>query len=301
MAYIPIPVFEFPGLIINGFLICIQNQFVQVIVVRRCRVAPPARPTVSTTKEGGCLVNLVGSWDPVLGLAASFITHALFQTCQSRFGSLVCHYFVARVEEPITVSVTRKGLLRVLDKVPYTKSISARIKDGHPARRNAIVCKVMPREGIPVCDSEARHLDANQKVLDSSGQIIRGVALNVVWDGTEPDQDRQQESLPIRGKNDKLDAQEFGHRPKGFEIVVHANPEQTEGVEADGHADVVYQTAPEISRIETDITLLVCSGGFHYDGSQSQEGFQPRILQNAALNSQEGVWIGNVDRSKKVV
>lgn len=211
------------------------------------------------------------------------------------------HDLVSRVKDSIPVLVSLEGLFGVFDKVADPEGVSDGVPYGQSRRGNPVVSKVVPREGIPVSNSKPGHLDADQKVLDGGGEVVGGIALHIVGEGAEPDQDGQEEALPVRGEEDELDAQKLGHRPERLQVVVRADPEQPERVQADGDADVVDEPAPEITRVEADIPLLVCVGRLHDDCRQGEEGLQPRILQDAALDGEEGVGVGYVDAGKDVV
>lgn len=127
----------------------------------------------------------------------------------------------------VLVLVSTKSLLGVLDQVSWTEGVPASVPDRHSGRGQPVVGKVVPRKGIPMRHGEDGHLHADKRILDRGRQVIGRVPLDVVWDGAQPDEDRQREALPVRGEDDELDAQELGHRPEGLQVVVHAHPEQT--------------------------------------------------------------------------
>ncbi len=154
---------------------------------------------------------------------------------------------------------------------------------------------------MPVSNSKRRHLNADQKVLDGGGNIVGSVALDLVREGAEPDQNGQKEALPVRREDDELDAEKLGHRAERLQIVVHAHPEQPQRVQTDGHAEVVDHAAPEIARAEPDIALLVCACRLHDDGGQGEDRLEPRILQYATLYGEKGVRIRYVDLRKDMV
>jgi hypothetical protein len=211
------------------------------------------------------------------------------------------HDFVSRVENAVAIFVTHEGLLGVLDEIANPEGVPGGIPHGHPRRGDPVVGKIVPRKCIPMSNSKRWHLNANQEVLDGCGEIVRSVPLYLVWDGAQPNQDGQQETLPIRGEDDELDAQEFGHRAEWYQIVVHADPKQPQRVETDGDADVVDDAAPEIARFQADVALLVCASSLHDDGSQGEDRLEPRILQDAAFYSKERVRIGYVDAGEDMV
>lgn len=93
-------------------------------------------------------------------------------------------------------------------------------------------------------DGEEGHFKADERVLNGRGQVVRAVAGNAVWDGAEPDEDREEKALPVRGEDDALDTYKLWHRPERFEVAVHADPEHGEGVERDCNADIVDDAAP---------------------------------------------------------
>ena len=139
------------------------------------------------------------------------------------------------------------------------------------------------------------HLEADKSILYSSGQVIGAVARYVVWNGSQEDKDGKEESLPIRGEDDALDAQELGHGPEGLKIGGHAHPEHGEGVQTDRDADVVDHAAPEVARSPSYVSFLVCTGSLHDDGRHRQKGLDPRVLQDSTFDGEEGVWVGYVD------
>lgn len=152
-----------------------------------------------------------------------------------------------------------------------------------------------------MCDGEDRHFNTDQGVLDGRRQIVLGVALDVIGDRSQPDQNGQGESLPVGCEDDELDAQELRHGPERLEVVVHAHPEQSQRVQTQRDADIVDDAAPQVPRADANVALLVRARGFHHNGRDAQDRLQPRVLKNAPLDGQEGIGVGDVDGRKDVV
>src|SRR5690242_12985955 len=141
---------------------------------------------------------------------------------------------------------------------------------------------------------EKRHLETNENILNSCGEVVHGVAWHVVWNGLEPDEDGKEETLPIRRKDDALDAQEFGHGSERLQVLCHAHPEHGKSIQTYCDADVVDEALPEVAGGEVDVALFVYACCFHDDASQCEQGLHPCILENTALHSKEGVGVGYV-------
>lgn len=55
---------------------------------------------------------------------------------------------------------------------------------------------------------KARQFKTNQNILDCAGDVVGGI-IAYVMDHTEPDENREEEALPIRGEDDEFYAQEL--------------------------------------------------------------------------------------------
>jgi hypothetical protein len=150
-------------------------------------------------------------------------------------------------------------------------------------------------------NGKAGHLNADQKVLNSGSKIVPSVAVDIIGNGAEPDKDREEKALPVRGKYDELDAKEFRHRPEGLQVMMHANPEQAQRVQADRHADVVDNADIKVARIGIQVALLIGIGGFQDNRCQGKDRLEPCVLQDAALYSKECVGVGDIDTREDVV
>ncbi|KAG7152492.1 hypothetical protein HYQ46_011664 [Verticillium longisporum] len=82
--------------------------------------------------------------------------------------------------------------------------------------------------GMRAARTEYGHFDADQSVLYGGRKVVGGIALNAVRDSTQPHQNGQQKPLPIRREDDELDAEELRHRAERQQILVHADPKQTQ-------------------------------------------------------------------------
>lgn len=82
---------------------------------------------------------------------------------------------------------------------------------------------------------------------------------------------------------------------------MQAHPEQGKGVETDGDANIIYDTCPEVSRAQPNISLLISVGCLHYDGGESQNGLQPSVLQDTTFDSEECVRVRDVNFREEVV
>jgi hypothetical protein len=152
-----------------------------------------------------------------------------------------------------------------------------------------------------VRDSKHGHLNTDQGVLNRCGQIVLGVTLDIIGDCPQPDQNGQCEPLPVGREDDELDAQELGHGPERLHVVVHAHPEQAQRIQTQRDADVVYDAAPQVTRAQANVALLVCARSFHDNGRDAQDRLQPCVLKNAPLDGQEGIGVGDVDGREDVV
>lgn len=139
------------------------------------------------------------------------------------------------------------------------------------------------------------HLITDERVLDRSSEIVWSVPGDTVTQGSQPLQDGQEETLPVRCENDEFDTQEFWNRAERHEIIVQAHPKHGKRIQTQRDTDVVHNARPEVARAETQISFLICVGSLHHNGNQRQNGFQPGILENAALDGKEGVWVGDID------
>jgi len=201
----------------------------------------------------------------------------------------MCEHVIARIEVSVLVMTARKRLFGVLNKIQWSKGVAQSILDGQACSRNSLVGIVVPGEGIPVGEGEDWHFKTDQGILNGGGQIVRSIAGNIVRDGAQPYENGQKETLPVRGKYDAFDAQELGHRPEGLQVLRHAHPEHSKGVQADCDADIVDDAAPEVARGDTNVALLVGPGGLHDDGGDGEDGLDPCILEDAPLDSEEGI------------
>ena len=107
--------------------------------------------------------------------------------------------------------------------------------------------------------------------------------------------------MPVRGKNDAFDTQEFWHGTEGFQVGGHAHPEHGEGVQTDCNADIVDDTAPKVARSQANVTFLVCSRGFHDDGSHSKQWLNPCVLEDTPFNCKKCMRVGDVDLGAKQI
>ena len=78
--------------------------------------------------------------------------------------------------------------------------------------------------------------------------------------------------MPVRGKDDEFDAKELGHRSEWYKVVMHAYPKQAKIIQAQSHADVINQAAPEVSRPEANVALLIDTSCLHDDGTDGENG-----------------------------
>lgn len=61
--------------------------------------------------------------------------------------------------------------------------------------------------------------------------------------------------------------------PERLKIVIDTNPEQSEAIEAQTDAEVVYQANIEISRFCTKVSFIVCTSSFENHGHEGKDGF----------------------------
>ena len=143
--------------------------------------------------------------------------------------------------------------------------------------------------------SEERHLEADQRVLSSRGQVVGRVTLRrATRNGAEPHEDRKHEALPITGEDDALDAEELGHGAERLQVGAHADPEEGEVVEGPADADVVDQPRPEVARVPGYDALLERPRRLHRNRGDGQPRLDPRVLQNAPLHRQKGMRIADI-------
>ena len=226
----------------------------------------------SSTQQRRLCVDFSRLRDPILSLASSFITHSLPKPRKSRLGVLVRHDLVSRVKHTVTISVTSKSIFGIFNEVTNSKRIAQCVAHGHSSGRNAVISKVVPRESVPMRSSKHGHFYADESVLNGGGKIIGRIMGDIVGDGAKEDQDGEEEALPVRREDDELDAEEFRYRSERAKVVMHAHPEQTQGVQADSDANVVDDATPKIPRAGSDVALLICAGGFHDDSRESEYG-----------------------------
>ena len=198
---------------------------------------------------------------------------------------------ISGIEGSVIVVLASERLLGVFDKISEPDSISESILDGHPGRRDGLVRVVMPGKGIPMPNCKQRHLETDDCILNCCSKVVGGVSRYIAGDGTQKLQYREEEALPIGSENDELDTQKLGHGSEGLEVPVHADPEHGQRVQAEGDADVVYYTRPEIARVNIDIAFLVCVGQLENDGSHGKYRLEVSILQNPSFNRHESMGI----------
>jgi hypothetical protein len=132
---------------------------------------------------------------------------------------------VTRIKVSVLVVFTSEHVLGVLNKIERAEGIPQRILDRQTCGRNGVVCIVVPGEGVPMSERKERHLEANEGILNGSSKVVGAVTRNIVRYSSEPNKYRQEESLPVRGEDDALDAQKFGHGPEWLQVLCHAHPE----------------------------------------------------------------------------
>lgn len=86
----------------------------------------------------------------------------------------------------------------------------------------------------------------------------------------------------------------LGHGTERLQVSAHAHPKHPQRIQTDRDGDVVDDAAPEVAALQAYIALLVGVGSLHDDGGQRQWRLEPRILQDAALDREERVWIADV-------
>lgn len=86
-------------------------------------------------------------------------------------------------------------------------------------------------------ECEQRELERDERVLDGDRQLLR---LDVVrFHPSRRNKDGHGESLPKRGEDEALDAEEFGHRPERLKVGGGCDPEKGEAVEGERYREVV--------------------------------------------------------------
>ena len=113
------------------------------------------------------------------------------------------------------------------------------------------------------------HFETNQTVLNRSGEVVGRVARNPVRQRPKPLQNRQEESLPIGGKDNELNAKEFWNRPEWRQVVMHANPEYRKRIQTYCNAHIIHNPSPEVSGRQSQVAFLVGISGFHKNGDDS--------------------------------
>lgn len=188
-----------------------------------------------------------GLWDPVLALPAALIAKPLHHPSDSCTRVGVRHDTLAGIEKTILVAFPAEGLFGVFDEITDAEGVAEGAVHGESRGVNCFVAVVAPGESVPVGDGEAREFEADEDVLDGARDVVGGVVVDVV-DDTEPDEDGEEEALPVGGEDDELDAEELcagcqrngswvsldgGYlwdRSEGMQISCHANPEYSQGV-----------------------------------------------------------------------
>ena len=82
---------------------------------------------------------------------------------------------------------------------------------------------------------------------------------------------------------------------------MQTHPEHGKRVETYRHADIIYDTCPEIPRAEPNKALFIRVVCLHYDGGEGQNGLQPSILQDATFDSEKGVGVRDVNLGEEVI
>lgn len=143
-------------------------------------------------------------------------------------------------------------------------------------------------------DCEDGHFEADESILNGGGEVVGRVLAVDIRDGAEPDQDGEEEALPVGSKDDALDAKELGHGTEGLQVIGHADPEQSQSIQTNGDADVVYDAAPQISRGEAYVAFFVGASSLHDDGGDGKNGLKPGVLEDTAFDGEESMGIRDV-------
>lgn len=106
------------------------------------------------------------------------------------------------------IALSSERELRVLDQISDTEGIAESMVYRHASSGDGVVGIIPVRESIPVGNCKTRELEADKNVLDSAGNIVRRVVADIV-NNAKPDQNREEEALPIGGKDDKFYAEEL--------------------------------------------------------------------------------------------
>lgn len=80
---------------------------------------------------------------------------------------------------------------------------------------------------------------------------------------------------------------------------MHADPEECQRIETDADAEVVKDACPQITGRRSEISFLISVCRFHDNRCDSENRFQPGILQNASLDGKKCMRIRNIDFRKK--
>lgn len=100
--------------------------------------------------------------------------------------------------------------------------------------------------------------------------------------------------MPIGSKDDELDTQELGHGTEWLQVLMHADPKHSQGIQTQGDARVVQNADPEISRGQSDVTFLIGICELEDDSSDRENWLEISILQDAPFDRQKGVRVRDV-------
>jgi hypothetical protein len=79
--------------------------------------------------------------------------------------------------------------------------------------------------------SEKWHFVADENVGDGNGYVFNiGIRTNTRYDMERRDEQGNSEGLPKAEEEDAFDAEKFGHRSEGFDVIVYDNPEHGQAV-----------------------------------------------------------------------
>lgn len=91
------------------------------------------------------------------------------------------------------------------------------------------------------------------------------------------------------------------NRAERLQIAGHANPEDAQTVQTEGDGDIINDTAPEVSTLQPNISLLIRARRLHSNGCNGKRQLQPRILQNSALDRKKRMRITDIHLRKQMV